>query len=229
MKTFLAPLALVVSGCALLLACSAGEASSITDPLSTVPQNPVKVTTPSGGLNVTATLVSVALGSDCGNGGGSSPPQGKGSRESSDANVVSGICAAEPDGGPTRCPSPGGGCQQTNMQLRFEASGDGIPAKVEIVTVRLLESKTLAEVSRLDPREPQAWGGGAYAAWDETVTSGDNLNVSYKLSAPDWTRSGTQSSWDYSSNFYLEVTIRIDGVTRTLRSQELSRAPLVAT
>lgn len=189
-----------------LFACGGSTVGGI-DLEEIKPTNPVVVQPPATSLEIKATLTAATLGDDCGSGSGDSP--------------AAGACAPLPDGG-----SCGGrfSCQQSNVQIAFEASGSGKPAKVEIASVKLLEVGTEAVVDTLTAREPQTWDGTQYSAWDETLASGDRERASYKLSAPRW------NGWNsFRAKYVLEIVIKLDGVRRTLRSSEITREPVVAT
>jgi hypothetical protein len=216
---FLATLATGAATLGTVVACSGGP--NIVTP-EQAPENPTTVETPQSHLSVTATLAAATLGDDC---GGNGPSASKGAGISAD-------CAELPDGG-----GCGGSfvCQQSNMQLTFQAKGDAsfvaASAKIQIVAVRLLLESDASVLDDLTAREPSVWNGSSYATWNETITAGQSLKTSYKLSAPDWATIGNGKSWNtYSQKYLLEVVLTIDGVTRTLRSNaEIYRDPMVAT
>jgi len=194
-----------------LLACGGSTIGGI-EPPEAKPTTSVVVRPPAAGLEITATMIAASLGDDC----------GASSMTAGDA-PSGGACAPLPDGGASSCTGHFV-CQQSNMQLSFEAEGAGGPATVKIVSVRLLEVGTDKEVDALTARDPQAWDGTKYRAWDETLASGDEKRASYKLSAPRW------NGWNsYRSRYVIEVVLTLDGVRRTLRSSELAREPEVAT
>jgi len=204
-----------------LLACSAGTGGVG----SSEPTTQAKITAPTSGLTITASISSVTLGDDCGNtaaGGG-----------------FAGDCApAAPsaDGGGAGKAAPGGCggsyCQQSNVQLAFNAGPGNANAKIEIVTVTLVDSATGAIVDTLTTSKPQVWNGNGYTSWDESIKPAGDLKASYDLSAPSWNKADTArgtSSSSYSAKYKLHVTLRIDGVEVTLLSTDLSREPAVAT
>ncbi len=165
------------------------------------------------GLNVDAEISSAALAQDC---------AGTGSMRRS------GDCAAAADGGTGLFGC--GFCQQSNMQLALTASAGNGSVRIQVVEVRLLDAITGAQLDVLTSRSPQRWSNNAYAAWDETISAGTMLQVSYALSAADWTRIGGGNSWNtYSRRYRLEVVLRVDGVERTLQSGEITRVPEVVT
>ena len=205
-----------------LVACTAGMASTSTG--SSVPQQQAEVTSPTSGLHVTASIAAVTLGEECGGGSGGVAKA-----------PASGDCAEPVDSGA----SDGGGfagrggcggyCQQSNVQIAFSAGAGSQAARIEIVRVELLDS-TGSIVDTLTASKPQAWNGGSYAAWDQTVKPAGDTKTSYDLTAPAWSKidsSGTSRS--YSAKYKLHVTLRIDGVEITLESTDLSREPAVAT
>jgi hypothetical protein len=132
------------------------------------------------------------------------------------------------DCGDPYCP---GLCQQSGMQLLF-SDIEVVPGAVEIVTVTLLDAKTMEPVDGLESSHPRFWdeGLGLYADWSETLAGGsDPLGTSYDLTAPDWAgiEVGGRVSW--SAEFILEVVVEIDGVPRTLHSAPLHREPEIDT
>ena len=165
-------------------------------------------TTDSGGgtTAVESTLISATLAEDCGGGGLADAP---------------GRCEAD-----TECPSF---CQQTSVQISFDATQMDTAVPVEIVSVRLLDADSGASLGVLSARNPQQWQNESYVAWDSQLLPGSELRTSYQLSAPDWASIGGSGFASYEDKYILEVTVRIDGVEQKLRSAELSREPLVAT
>ena len=178
--------------------------SSGTTETAPPPEEVVTVAPPKTTLEVTASIISVTLGEDCGG-----------------AGLRAGDCAPTPDG--KGC---GLVCQQSNVQLSFK-TGAGKSAKVQILAVTLHDATTGAKVDDLDPSKPQLWTGSVYAAWNETLTPSSDMKTSYDLSAPSWSTIGSGNS--YSSKYRLRVSLRIDGVLVTLESTILSREPQVAT
>jgi hypothetical protein len=209
-----------------VLACTAGSTTGGTS----APQKQAQVTSPSSGLVVTATISAVTLGDECAAKGTSSG--------------FAGDCAAPtasdagPDSGSSSPPSNTGCggtsyCQQSNVQIAFTAGTGTQNAKVEIVTVTLLDSASGKVVDTLQASHPQQWSGNGYTSWDGTIKPAGELKASYDLTAPAWsTLSGTSDSRttsSYSTKYKLNVTLRIDGVEITLESTDLSREPPVAT
>ncbi|MDB4934795.1 MAG: hypothetical protein JWP87_1767 [Labilithrix sp.] len=221
-KSVLCAVVLGVLGIA-VFACSAGTSSTG----STEPQKQAQVTSPTSGLQITATISAVTLGDECGGGaaGGFAP--------SADCAPQAGTRPAA-DGGASSSPAPGGCggafCQQSNMQIAFTATAGTQSAKVEVVDVTLLDAATGKIVDTLKATKPQVWSGNAYSAWDQTIKPAGELKASYDLSAPAWsTLSGSDTRLAYSTRYKLHVTLRIDGVQIVLESTDLSREPQVAT
>jgi hypothetical protein len=223
-----------------VFACTAG---STTGGTTGVPQKQAQITSPASGLVVTATISAVTLGDECAPAAAAAPS-------------FAGDCAIAPapiadggaEGGSAKSPPSNVGgcggtsyCQQSNVQIAFNgATGQrdeqGNPlrsAKVEIVSVTLLDATSGKVVDTLKASHPQSWTGNAYGAWDETISPAGDLKASYDLTAPAWsTLSGTSDSRTastYSAQYKLLVTLRIDGVEITLESADLSREPPVAT
>jgi hypothetical protein len=215
------------------IACTAGSGPTGIGGGGSEPSKQASVTSPTSGLVVTATISAVTLGDQC--------------AASSTSSGFAGDCAPAPtqmadagaEGGAAKSPPSNTGCggpsycQQSNVQIAFTAGAGTQSAKVEIVTVTLLDSATDKVVDTLKASHPQVWSGNAYASWDESIKPAGDLKASYDLSAPAWsTLSGTSDSRttsSYSTKYKLLVTLRIDGVEITLESTDLSREPPVAT
>ena len=210
-------------GCA-VFACTAGAAGTGTNgPLE--PQQKAEVTSPTSGMKIGATISAVTLGEEC----AATPAAG------------SAICPAPVDGGSGDsakagpCGGGGGGsfCQQSNVQIAFNAGPGNGATHVEIVSVALLDSASGQIVGTLTSSKPQAWSGNGYAAWDQTIKAAGDLKASYDLTAPAWSKmdsaSGSRTSSSYSKKYKLHVTLRIDGVEILLESTDLNREPLVST
>lgn len=195
-----------------LFACSGGT-GTIGAPGS-VPVETGQLTSAQG-LSVEATIASVTLGDECGDGASGAPAQGD----------VAERCASDESGfAPSRC---GGYCQQSNVQIAFTSSDGSAPAKIEILAVTLHDASDGAELDQLEASNPQKWSSsGGYTAWDQTIAPKTELKASYALSSPAWS---TMSDPSYSRKFRLRVTVKVDGTQVVLESATLSREPAVAT
>ncbi len=122
-------------------------------------------------------------------------------------------------------------CQTSNVQIAFNAGTGSQSAKVEVVSVTLLDSASGNVLDTLKPSHPQVWSGNGYATWDETIKPAGDLKASYDLSAPAWSKLSASNSRLSSreTKYKVHVTLRIDGVEITLESTDLSREPAVAT
>jgi hypothetical protein len=172
---------------------------------------------------VEASFLSASLSDDC-------PDSRAGAAEDCAEPADAGAGAARGPG-LTGC---GSFCRQTGMQLRFVAEAGGAAHTVEVVEVRLLDGRTDARLDTLTARAPAAWdeaGGGGYVAWDRQLAPGQTVRASWKLSAPRWGALGIPSYFGGGAArpLRLEVVLRIDGVTRVVRSGELTREPEVVT
>lgn len=206
-----------------VFACTAGSGS--TGLGSSEPQKQAQITSPSSGLVVTATISAVTLGDECAASAGTSLA-GDCAPATPPSNVDGGSAKAAPGGcGGTSY------CQQSNVQIAFNAGTGSASAKVEIVSVTLLDSASGNVLDMLKPSHPQVWNGNGYATWDETIKPAGDLKASYDLSAPAWSKLSASDSRlsSYGTKYKLHVTLRIDGVEITLESTDLSREPAVAT
>ncbi len=163
---------------------------------------------------VTVELAGVTLGDDCADGVSTkriAPP----SADSSAARPVT-----EGDCGVPGCTTPVNACEQTVMQLALDVPADAAATTIKIKRVELLDDQ--GELfSALTARAPSKWSGSAYVAWDETVPAGKaRLAVSYKLSAPDWSKTHGKLGAS-GKRFTLRVTTTISDRERTLEKQTL--------
>jgi hypothetical protein len=205
-----------------LVACTAGLATTSG---SSIPQQQAEVTSPTSGLQVTASIVSVTLGEECGNASGS-----KGA-PSADCAPTRPADAGTEGGGGGFAPGEGGCggsyCQQSNVQIAFNAGAGSQAARVQIVSVQLIDAAG-SVVDTLTASKPQLWNGAGYSPWDETVKPAASSKTSYDLTAPSWSKmDGNRTA--YAAKYKLHVTLLIDGVQITLESANLSREPSVAT
>ena len=164
-------------------------------------------------LAVEAEISSVTLGEDC----------------TAEAGVgrFAGDCAAESDS----C----GFCQQTAVQLHLLAVDEDVSTPetvpVEVMGVRLLAADGTL-VADLSPHELLVWNDadGTYVAWDGTITSGEDLELSVPTSAPDWTSIGGGEPWStYGMQFQIDLTLRVDGTDRALEYAPAMREPEIVT
>lgn len=197
-----------------VLACSSGTLDGGNGG-STQPQVQGQVTSPTSGLQVSATISAATLGEECGSSGGLRAPS-------------AGDCAPAADGG--GCGGGGSFCQQSNVQIAFVSATGTQSASIEVVSVTLHDSATGDLVDTLTASKPQSWTGTGYAAWDQTIKPSTELKASYDLSAPKWSTIGnTRTASSYATKYKLNVTLRIDGVQVVLQSADLNREPQVAT
>jgi|GEM_PF-988783 len=206
-----------------VLACTAGSGST-TGGLSE-PQKQAQVTSPTSGLVVTATISAVTLGDECAASAGIAADCAP--TQATDAGAEGGASGKAAPGG---CGGPSY-CQQSNVQIAFNAGTGTQNAKVEVVSVTLLDAASGKIVDTLKASHPQAWSGNGYASWDESIKPAGELKASYDLSAPAWSTLSASDSRvsSYGTKYKLHVTLRIDGVEITLESTDLSREPAVAT
>lgn len=208
---------------AAVIACSGGTTSPGSSGAGTSgsvitpePQQQAQITAPSG-MKVSASIAAASLGEECGSSGIQAPSQGD--------------CAV---GGCTSY------CQQSNVQIAFNAGAGSKAAAIQIIKVELVDSVSGNVVDTLTASKPQVWNGSTYSAWDQNVTPGGDLKASYDLTAPKWstidstaaaggtTKDGRgTSSW--SKAYKLHVTLSIDGVEIILESTDLNRQPVAVT
>jgi hypothetical protein len=194
-----------------LFACTVGSTGTTG---STQPQQQGQLKTLSG-MTITASISAVTLGDEC----ATSAP----SSISADCAPESGAAKAAPGG------CGGSYCQQSNVQIAFNAGAGTAGVRVEVVSVTLHDSASGNIVDTLTPSKPQAWSGNGYAAWNETIAPAGDLKASYNLTAPSWSKITSGGNTTYSTKYKLQVTFRIDGAEIILESTNLNREPQVAT
>ena len=130
----------------------------------------------------------------------------------------------------------GNSCQNTNVQLAFDATTGTNPAVIRVISATLVDSADGSAVDTLTVSTPQVWNGNGYVAWDQNVKPGGDLKASYDLTSPAWSKidgNGTGSrlsgSGSYSRKFKLNLKLEIDGVQVILQSTDLNRMPQSAT
>ncbi len=128
----------------------------------------------------------------------------------------------------------GGGCasicRASSVQLDL-ASFAHHDVAFTVVEVRLIDPNTGRVVARLAASGPTTWSGSQYSAWNEVLSSRNNVKAKYTLTAPDWITiegNGAQRL-SGSQKFKTEVDVRIDGRLRTVLGPEAFREPPVAT
>jgi hypothetical protein len=162
---------------------------------------------PGGSINMS--ISSISLADDCG------APEAS-------ARFAAGDCAPPQDG--FGC----GLCQQSTLQLSIASTASG-PARMEIRAIRLYDQATGVPLGALFSREPQVFAPNGYLPWDQNIGAGATLQVSYKLSAPNWTQLGGGDPYrTYNMTFTVEVDVAVEGEVRTLHGTA-HRAPEIVT
>jgi hypothetical protein len=113
-------------------------------------------------------------------------------------------------------------CSQSTMQIAITGQGEA-SSKLSIVAIRLLGPKG-EQLGTMQSRLPTIWKAEGYSAWDEMIMPKTDVKASYKLSAPNWGEVQKKlGGSSYGPLFRVEADIKIDGVTKTLRSSEIVR------
>jgi len=114
-------------------------------------------------------------------------------------------------------------CQQTSMQLSIVAAADTRRAQLSVTKVELLDDKG-ALLGELSARTPTVWSeGGAYQAWDEGISGGQELSVSYALSEPPW--GDVSDRWNRT--YVLKAALTIDGDEQLVQREVEVAAPTI--
>jgi hypothetical protein len=103
------------------------------------------------------------------------------------------------------------------VQLTLAHDGD-IAQRIAIQAARLVDADTGAPLGTIAVRGPTRWDSASntYVAWDELLPAGPGIMASYKLAAP---------AGRLVSRTVLELDVRFDGRTITLRSPEFQHEP----
>ena len=115
-------------------------------------------------------------------------------------------------------------CTQSTVQLAFTGQGAS-ESVVALAGVRLLSADD-TPLATLTPRMPTIWQPeGGYVAWDGVLSTEPDQKVSYKLSVPDWAKvEATLGGSSYGQMYVLEIDVKLDGTTTTVRSSQFERA-----
>ena len=115
-------------------------------------------------------------------------------------------------------------CSQSTVQLALQSDRGGV-FRVEAVRVLDGAQKRVAGSSTL--RKPTLWSeASTYLRWDERITAGKELQISYKLGELDLTQGQKLAAPNfdvYMGPFLLELDVSIDGQRRTIRSPAFGR------
>jgi hypothetical protein len=170
--------------------------------------DPLPATTvePPGGPAVTVAVAAVALAGDCSG------------ISSGTSNMKGGAC-------PTATPDCV--CRQSTVQLKVSATDGTRAVTFQVVSVRILDPSSGAQLDKLTARSPQKWSGNTYVDWDQTIAPLDDFAASYKTSAPNWTvLSGGRVA---QTAYRVEVDLLIDGQARTISIDGVTREPPIST
>ena len=117
-------------------------------------------------------------------------------------------------------------CRQTSVQLGLSASADGTPTTFAIVKAQLFDADGKALLQDMSTRNPRVWdANGVYQAWDGAVKPKQNLQVSYDMNEPNWSKMGGSQQAAQGKSFRLVLTVRVAGkdtrVESTVKSAEV--------
>src|SRR5262249_21674047 len=91
-----------------------------------------------------------------------------------------------------------------------------------ITKVELLDDKGVV-LQTLAARAPVVWKADKYISWNQTIDANDNLNVSYTLASPDWSKVGGRAAAT-TKKFQLRVTYTVGSSSRTMSKQAITPA-----
>lgn len=119
-------------------------------------------------------------------------------------------------------------CQQSTLQLEIRNDGKA-EAGIRIASIELRDVQSNSVLVPVRSRLPSAWADGAtYDQWNERIAANTKLNVSYRLTPPEWhTVEGKLGGGvdSHGRQFELGITVEIDGKPVTVRSPAFARAP----
>jgi hypothetical protein len=116
-------------------------------------------------------------------------------------------------------------CSQSTVQLSVRADFVG---QLTIVAVRVLDASSKKVAGPVTLRGPTLWNDSVYGPWDGRTIAGKDLNVSYKMGEPDFSRAAELVGPTFNTfggPFILEIEVSIDGRRQTIRSGEFTREP----
>jgi hypothetical protein len=219
-----------------LVACTSLEAREATGPSKPGPETP-PVDTPKDpdetkAPAVSVVVASVSLESNCPDPAPAAPETPAVAQEIAPPSKRSAPSAGAPmPPRPGDAPSAVAGrraCQQSTLQLEIRNDGKS-EAGIRIASIELRDVQSNSVLVPIASRLPSAWADGAtYDQWNERIGANTKLNVSYKLTPPEWYSveqklgSGVDS---HGRQFELGVTVEIDGKPITVRSPAFTRAP----
>lgn len=115
-------------------------------------------------------------------------------------------------------------CEQSTVQLAVRSEQAGT---FRVEAIRILDGARRGVAGTTTLRQPTRWGdAGGYQAWDQRVSPGVDMQISYKLGdleLPDANKLASAEFNAYSGPFMLELDVSIDGRRQTIRSHTFSR------
>ncbi len=160
---------------------------------------------------VTVQMTAATLADDCGGSAPRSPPRA--AAKSDDAmeepKAKSKSAFAKSDRA----------CDQTSMQLSVKASAGGGATRITVKKVELFDDAGV-KIGTLTASSPTVWTkDGAYKAWDQKITPGQELSVSYVLSQPAWGPNRRLRT------YVLKAVVTVGGDDRVVKRDVLITAP----
>jgi len=221
-----------------LVACTSLEARDATGPSKPTPETPTDPTgTPKDpdtdkAPAVAIVVASVTLEQDC-------PDPVPASPAVVAPSEVAPAPKRAPSAGVRMPPRPGEApsvvaqrraCQQSTLQLEIRNDGK-TESGIRIASIELRDVQSNSVLVPVRSRLPSAWADGAsYDQWNERIAANTKLNVSYRLTPPEWhTVEGKLGGGvdSHGRQFELDITVEIDGKPVTVRSPAFTRAPQI--
>ncbi len=119
-------------------------------------------------------------------------------------------------------------CAQSTLQMKLTNAGKA-GAEIRIASINVRDVQSDSVLAPVKSRGPSAWNAAStYEAWDEKIAGGAEMQVSYRLTPPDWYALEGKLGGGASSRgreFDLEVTVEVDGKPVTVRSPAFRRPP----
>ncbi len=126
-------------------------------------------------------------------------------------------------------------CQQSQLSFKLKAGPGDTAARVDLISVKMFDAKG-PFLQELLPRNPQLWSAASstFGPWDRSISPGQELSVSFDLTAPDWDKIGGGNRMNTQGmGFRVTAVVRIDGqdhsVDVTVESPFIAPDPMIET
>ncbi|MEO8700190.1 MAG: hypothetical protein ABI867_09105 [Kofleriaceae bacterium] len=160
---------------------------------------------------ITVQMTAATLADDCGGGPNTAPaPPKAAAKAKQDAPYE-----------PTQASKAKRKCEQSSIQLSITAPAGAKPAELAVKQVELFD-ETGKSLGVLESRAPSLWSeANGYMPWDQKITPGQELSVSYALGRPDWSK--VPERWN--KTYVVKAQLSIGGADQTVQQNVEVGAP----